>query len=246
MEKHMAITGPGPQRLYLMQVATMPREGTTLTLGCYFIQMSDGTNVLVDSGLPVKEVPLPAGSPPLTRGKNVMEQLAAIGRRPEDINLLICTHFDGDHAGNNAAFPNAQLVVQREHLDVARSGEPRFAPMRSQWDLPAERYRLVDGDLELLPGLDLIETSGHALGHQSVLVRLPHSGPVLLAIDAVAQQRDFTRDRVAAPRDTDPVKTVASTHKLLDLAEREHVTLTIFHHDGPQWQGLKKLPDYYD
>lgn len=38
------------------------------------------------------------------------------------------------------------------------------------------RIRLVDGDTELLPGLELIETSGHVPGHQSVLVRLPKTG----------------------------------------------------------------------
>ena len=48
-----------------------------------------------------------------------------------------------------------------------------------------ERIRLVDGDTELLPGLELIETSGHVPGHQSVLVRLPKTGAILLPIDAV-------------------------------------------------------------
>jgi N-acyl homoserine lactone hydrolase len=49
----------------------------------------------------------------------------------------------------------------------------------------------VDGDTELLPGLTLLETSGHTPGHQSVLVRLPQTGPVLLAIDAVVMERFF-------------------------------------------------------
>ena len=48
-----------------------------------------------------------------------------------------------------------------------------------------DRIRLVDGDTELLPGLELIETSGHVLGHQSVLLRLPKMGPVLLVADAI-------------------------------------------------------------
>ena len=48
---------------------------------------------------------------------------------------------------------------------------------------------MVDGDTELLPGVTLIETSGHAPGHQSVLVRLPKTGAVLLVIDAVGRAR---------------------------------------------------------
>lgn len=241
----MAIDASFPKQLYLMQIAVMPPP-QNVPFPCYLIQTSDGRNILIDSGLPSSNYTLPAGMPTPIKGKNVLEQLAMIGLRPEDIEILICTHFDGDHAGNHAAFPNAQLVVQRQHYDVARSGHPRFAGVRSQWDLPASRYRLVDGDLELLPGLELIETSGHVPGHQSVIVRLPQNGPVLLTIDAVDSQRDFSPDHLPSPRDMDQEGLVASTRKLLDLAQKEHVSLVIFGHDGQQWSTLKKLPEYYD
>ena len=104
----------------------------------------------------------------------------------------------------------------------------------------------MDGDTTLLPGLELIETSGHVPGHQSVLVRLPKTGPVLLASDAVANQGSFKPDRQAGPLDLDGEKAIASTRKLLDLAQREQVALVIFGHDGQQWETLKKLPDYYE
>jgi len=123
--------------------------------------------------------------------------------------------------------------------------EPKPPPLQAHWDDPALHYRLLDGDTELLPGLNLIETSGHAPGHQSVLVRLPRTGPVLLAIDAVSRASQFTPDRTAAPIDDNEEQLRASTRRLLDLAEREGVTLVIFGHDGEQWQTLKKAPDYY-
>jgi N-acyl homoserine lactone hydrolase len=69
---------------------------------------------------------------------------------------------------------------------------------------------------------------------------------VLLTIDAVALQRSFTSDRQAGPVDVDGAGAIASTRKLLNLAEREQVSLVIFGHDGEQWSTLKKLPDYYD
>ncbi len=242
----MSVAASAPQRLYLIQVGSLATPDRLVSFGCYLIQMSDGTNVLVDSGLPDPSLPTPAGMAQPIRGPDVVQQLATIGVQPADIALLIGTHFDGDHAGNYLAFTRAQLVVQRQQYEVARSGNPRFASVRVQGDQPATRYLLVEGDVEILPGVELIETSGHVLGHQSVLVRLPRTGPVLLAIDAVGVASDFTRDRAASDRDADSAKTVASTHKLLDLAEREHVALTVFHHDGEQWQTLKKLPAYYD
>lgn len=84
-------------------------------------------------------------------------------------------------------------------------------PHARDFDQPTLRYQLIEGDIELLPGLTLLETSGHAPGHQSVLVRLPQTGPVLLAIDAVVQQRLFTLDRRAWPDDENEEQLRAST-----------------------------------
>lgn len=237
-----------PQRLYLMQLGTAPIPATPQPIagsrGCYLVQTSDGKHILIDSGLPADYVP-PPGAPPTEHEKNVLEHLADLGLRPDSINSVICTHFDVDHAGYHDAFPQAQFIVQREHYELARSGFARFAAARAHWDHPALRYRLVEGDTKLLPGLTLIETSGHAPGHQSVLLHLPQTGPVLLAIDAVALQRSFTPERKAWPIENEE-QLRASTRKLLDLVEREHVTLVVFGHDGQQWQTLKKAPAYYE
>jgi N-acyl homoserine lactone hydrolase len=230
-----------PRRLYLMRVATLPPPDNTPAV-CYLVQTGDGRNILIDSGIPEQ---LPPGMPPLVLGPSVIEQLAALGLRPDDIDTLVCTHFDLDHAGRHGAFPRATFVVQRAHYEAAL-GEPRFAATRAQWEQPAERYRLVEGDTSLLPGLDLIESSGHVPGHQSVLLRLPATGPVLLTIDAVPDRASFTRDRQPSPRDMDGGGTRASTEKLITLAEREGAALVIFGHDGAQWQRLKLAPDYYE
>jgi N-acyl homoserine lactone hydrolase len=239
-----------PQRLYLMQLSTSTvpgAAGRTLEMvsGCYLVQTNEGKNILIDSGIPAGYTP-PPGAPPAEHEKNVLEHLADLGLRPDDIDILICTHFDVDHAGYHDAFTKAELVVQRTHYELARSGHARFAAAHAQWDHPALHYRLIDGDTELQPGLTLIETSGHTPGHQSVLVRLPQTGPVLLTIDAVMMQRLFTPDRQAWPVDDNEEQLRASTRKLLDLVERQHVALVVFGHDGQQWQTLKKAPAYYE
>lgn len=238
-----------PQRLYLLPLSTTTLPvGTARTLkmvsGCYLVQMSDGRNVLIDSGLPADYVS-PPGLPAAENEKTVLMHLDELGLGPDDIDMLICTHFDVDHAGYHDAFRHAELVVQRTHYELARSGHPRYAGARAHWDHPALHYHLLDGDTELLPGLTLLETSGHAPGHQSVLLRLPHSGAILLAIDAVVMQSLFTVERHAWPTDDDEPQLRASTQKLLTIVEREQVQLVIFGHDGAQWQTLKLAPLYY-
>lgn len=229
-----------PQRLYLMQVGSMPQY--EIPIVCYLVQTGDGKNILIDSGLP--EI-IPEAESDFVNGQDVIEQLASIGLQPDDIDTVISTHYDLDHAGRHAAFTKAQYVVQRVHqLDAAHN--PRYADIRSQWDQPMERIRLVDGDTELLPGLDLIETSGHVPGHQSVLVRLPKTGAVLLTIDAVPFGDGFTRDQQDDGSNPDAEAIRASTIKLLDLVEREHIGLVLFGHDMAQWRTLKQAPEFYD
>jgi N-acyl homoserine lactone hydrolase len=212
---------------------------------CYLVETSNGQHILIDSGI-AADAPTPPGTPQAQNEKNVLEQLGDLGLLPTDIDIVICSHFDVDHAGYHDAFPQAEFIVQRHHYELARSGHPRFAPARSHWDHPALGYSLVEGDTELLPGLTLLETSGHAPGHQSMLVRLPQTGQVLLTIDAVMMQRQFTSDRVAWPVDDNQEQLRASTRKLLDLVKHEQVTLVVFGHDGEQWQTLKKAPAYYE
>lgn len=235
----MIMSQNGVQRLYLMQVGSMPEY--QIPIVCYLAQTGDGRNILIDSGLPEM---MPEGYSEFENGVDVIEQLASLGLKPDDIDTVISTHYDGDHAGRHAAFTKAQYVVQRaHHLDAASN--PRFADIRPQWDQPMERIRLVDGDTELLPGLELIETSGHVPGHQSVLVRLPQTGGILLTVDAVPFGEGFTRDEQGLS-DPDAAAIRASTIKLLDLVEREHIGLVIFGHDQEQWATLKKAPDFYE
>ena len=176
----------------------------------------------------------------------MLQHLADLGLHPDDITMLICSHFDVDHAGYHDAFAKAELIVQRQHYELARSGDVRFAAARAHWDQQTLCYRLIEGDTQLLPGLTLLETSGHATGHQSVLVRLPKTGHVLLAIDGVVLQRLFTPERRAWPDDEHEEQLRASTQKLLDLVDREHIALVVFGHDGKPWQTLKKAPRYYE
>jgi N-acyl homoserine lactone hydrolase len=209
---------------------------------CYLVQTADSQNMLIDSGLPEM---IPDEAAEFENGQDVIAQLARIGLQPDEIGTVISTHYDIDHAGRHAALTKAHYVVQRvHHVDAASN--PRYAAIRPQWDQPLERLRLVDGDTELLPGLKLIETSGHVPGHQAVLVRLPQTGAVLLTIDAVPFAEGFTRDMPDDGSGPDAAATRASTHKLRDLVEREQVGLVVFGHDRAQWDGLKTLPAYYE
>jgi len=246
----MKLEDVSPAKLYLFSLSTtsipLP-SGQTLdmVLPCYLVETAGGHHILIDSGI-APDAPCSPQAPPSKGQKTVLDCLSALQLRPEDIDFVICTHFDVDHAGFHDFFLHSRFVVQRRHYELARSGDPRFALARPHWDHPDLRYTLVDGDTELFPGFTLLETRGHAPGHQSVLLRLPKTGSVLLAIDAVVMEKLFTPERRAWPTDQDEEQLRASTRKLLQVTQHENVSLVVFGHDGKQWQTLRKAPEFYD
>jgi N-acyl homoserine lactone hydrolase len=211
----------------------------------YLIRTTSGRTVLVDTGNPAALIGQPTGTPWWdllndTRPQDdVVQRLAELGITPGDVDLLISTHFDFDHCGRHDAFAAAGItsLVQRDHLDVARD-DPRFDP--ALWDLPGIAYTPVDGDFELEPGLRLIASSGHVIGHQSVFVETA-DGPVLLAIDAIAFADQITMKRFPSTY-PDPEAALRSRDKLVALAAETGAFL-LMGHDGAQWATLPKSPE---
>jgi glyoxylase-like metal-dependent hydrolase (beta-lactamase superfamily II) len=73
-------------------------------------------------------------------------------------------------------FPNAAFVFQRREVDTFAS----VHPMQWAWYVPggmegvrADSLVLVDGDVELGPGVALLATPGHTDGNQSLCLNTP-------------------------------------------------------------------------
>ncbi|WP_163510577.1 N-acyl homoserine lactonase family protein [Fodinicola acaciae] len=212
-------------------------RGVGVPIAAYLLTLADGRRVLVDSGCPKEMVGDPE-SP--FAAVHVRTRLAELGVAAGDISMVIVSHLDPDHCGAHDEFPDAEFVVQRAQLDHARSsGLHRYEWMRAHWDDPRLRYRCVDGDTELLPGLSVVECGGHVPGHQAVLVDLPRTGLVMLAGDAWMRDTDpDTRD--ITPFDLDEAKTRAAQRKLMTIAREREVRLVVHNHDLTQWPTLRE------
>jgi N-acyl homoserine lactone hydrolase len=211
----------------------------------YLIRTARGRTVLVDSGNPAAIIGRETAEPwwaLLNRTKpedDVVSRLAELQLTPSDVDLLVSTHFDFDHCGRHDAFAavGVESVVQSRHLAAARAEPDRYFP--ALWDLAGIRYVEVDGDIELEPGLRLIASSGHAIGHQSVYVETG-DGPVLLAADAISHAEMIeTRDIPDWYSDRD--EAARSLDRLVALA-RETGAYLLFGHDAAQWETLAKSP----
>lgn len=102
--------------------------------------------------------------------------------------------------------------------------------------------------MELVPGVELLETSGHVPGHQSVLVHLPKTGDIPLAGDAVMHRSmagAATRQLFITDMD-DEQSIRQSTQKVSNIAEREGVAFVVYGHDAQQWKSLRHSPAFYE
>jgi N-acyl homoserine lactone hydrolase len=222
----------------------------------YLVALDDGRRILIDTGPNRRHIREPmyeySGTSfadhlqlQMTEADDPRHRLAELGLTEADIDILVLTHTHFDHAGNAGDFTKSEIVIHRDAYadgrDRAERGVAGGLPETGADGQPLN-FRFIDGDSELVPGVTLLHTPGHANGHLSVLLRLPETGVVILAIDAIYSRanRDASNYKIGA----NPTQGIASADRLVALAEQENALL-IYGHDPNQWQQLKKAPEKY-
>lgn len=116
--------------------------------------------------------------------QSLRSQLNRHGIEPEAVKTLILTHLHYDHAGGCAQLPNARIVIQRTELMAAAApmgpsgleigGKSLFydrADVAELVDLLWDRVDLIEGDLDLFPGIScVLYADTHTPGHQCIYV----------------------------------------------------------------------------
>ena len=167
-------------------------------------------------------------------------QLEEIQVKPSDIKLMAVSHSHPDHAGNIEMFPNTLMLVQRVEYEWAGSRQDSVAFNKKH------PVKLIDGDYDIVGdgSLVLLSTPGHTPGHQSLLVRLPKTGPVILSGDVAHFQTSFEH-RYVPTNIWSKEASLQSMDKIAAVIAKEHAKLWI-NHDQPQSDAQKKLPTYYE
>lgn len=238
----------------LFEVDARHGGGRTIGIPGYLIRTDDHA-ILVDGGFPrryAEDAEAAAAADGLGSFGRVVElternlppqQLELLGLTTDDVTLVVLTHGDIDHVGALERFaeeyPNATLVVAAMERALDR---PRYfgdaRPVAWPESVPELR---VEGDTELAPGVDLLLAPGHSPGQLALLVRLPATGPVLLAGDAISRPTEFEEGFGGA---WDEGAAEVSARRLLGIAEREGAWV-VYGHDPEQWSELRKAPDGY-
>ena len=213
---------------------------------CYLIHHTQGW-FLWDTGIDDAVAQLPdhervfhewgPGTGPIWRKPiTLAAQLEEIHVEPSDITLMAVSHSHPDHAGNIEMFPNTLMLVQRVEYEWAGSRQDTVAFNKKH------PVKLIDGDYDIFGdgSVVLLSTPGHTPGHQSLLVRLPKTGPVILSGDVVHFQTNF-ENRYVPANNWSKQASLQSMDKIAAIIAKEHAELWI-NHDQPQSDAQKKLP----
>ena len=255
---HAQSAKPGVEKLYILNCgegvagdisrwSPGVNEGKSMDFvdNCYLIKHSQGW-FLWDTGIPDAVAAMPNGLAPADpkavtwhRPKTLAAQLDQLGVKPSDIKAVAVSHTHPDHIGNVEMFPTAMLYVQKAEYEwPGANNTPRFKPEHPVTELEGDRDIFGDGSLTIL------STPGHTPGHQSLLVKLPHTGPVILTGDAVHFKSNWENRGVPVNNFSKDL-TLASMQKLSDTLAREKAQLWI-NHDKAQRDSLKMSPAFYD
>jgi N-acyl homoserine lactone hydrolase len=258
----MAPASSGVQRLYVLycgeaQIPDVSPWSPGVNVGqsalfsdnCYLIRHGSEW-MLWDSGYPDSLVEKPEGivgpRSRALRSRTLASQLAEIGVTPSQITRLAFSHSHGDHIGNGNLFTAATLYIQKAEYDAAFGAEPAkygFAPATYD-QLRGNRVVKLEGDFDVFGdgSVQILSTPGHTPGHQSLLVRLPVTGAVVLSGDAAHFQENFDKRRVPS-FNYDKDQSLQSMDKLDRIVKAERAQLWI-NHDAKQNATIAHSPQF--
>jgi glyoxylase-like metal-dependent hydrolase (beta-lactamase superfamily II) len=216
---------------------------------CYLIEHARG-RLLWDGGLPESvadangDVALEGGS--MAYRTWIVDQLAAMGIAPGQIDHVAYSHLHFDHAGAANAFVDTNVIMQRQEWDAAFGASEGFVDTSLFDAIKPENVTFIDGDHDVFGDgtVRLIFAPGHTPGHQLLLVELENTGRILLSGD-LYHTRANRRLRKVPTFNHDAAQTLQSMDKIEALLAESGATLWI-EHDKALADTLNKAPAYYD
>jgi len=175
--------------------------------------------------------------PTQKRNEVIDRQLEKLGYKADQVKYVVYSHFHLDHVGNIKMFPNATHVVQKEELKTAWWPEKFQSAAFVLKDYDGTRdynFTQLTGDFDLFGdgSMVILDTKGHTQGHQSLKVKLPKTGTVILSADAIYSPEN---EAGAIPGITwSTTHSMASIDRLKQIRDATQGQIW-YSHDAPQY-----------
>jgi len=178
--------------------------------------------LLIDAGVGTTTMDFAFGG---VDGGSMLDVLRAVGRRPENVDVVAFTHLHFDRAGwafTNGAktFPNARYVLAAQELAPYANGTHR-SDRTTPWHVisplveDSTSLKLIDDGDEVLPNVRAVVTPGHSPGHTSYVIT-SRAGRRLVALgDAFHTPAQLTHPEWLSIADPDPQGVRGARQRLL-------------------------------
>ena len=228
---------------------------TDLSVACFLVVHPKGTLMWDTGEIPDSnfKAPGPATQGAFTVTRPLLPQLAAIGYTPADITYLALSHYHGDHVANANAFAGSTWIVQKIERDAmfansSSTARGSNAPNRALFgDLEKSKTTLLNSEDHDVFGDGTVVikfTPGHTPGHQSLFLKLPKTGPVLLSGDLYHYPEEL-KLKVIPGFDFNKEQTAKSREMIETFVKNARAQLWI-QHDAAAKARLKISPEYYE
>jgi glyoxylase-like metal-dependent hydrolase (beta-lactamase superfamily II) len=193
--------------------------GKRIFLPCYVFYLEGGPEkILVDTGM--EQFMVPPGMEE-QYGLKVLEfedALATYGLKPEDIDIIIHTHLHNDHCENDYKCTRAKVYVQKAEYEFFLNPHPldhRYFP-----DLLDDvEVVQVDGDQEIVDGIQVLLTPGHTVGGQSVVVNTSKGKAVITGFCCNEQNFPASGPVVASGVHINAIDAYESARRVREMAD---------------------------
>jgi glyoxylase-like metal-dependent hydrolase (beta-lactamase superfamily II) len=214
-----------------------------LGLNCVLLRSHD-TTVLIETGVGDKEGHRRQASP-ASEG-TLLDALASIGARPDQVDVVINTHLHADHCGWNTragpgghavpTFPNARYLIERGEWQAAiRPNERTRATYLAENLLPLEeagQLDLIDGERAVTPEITIVPTRGHTEDHASVVITSAGETAIYIG-DMVQHHVQLERTAWVSAFDLLPLVSMETKKRIVERAIRERALIVSVHSPFP-------------
>lgn len=222
----------------------------------YLIETANG-RILYDVGCDYAKINDPAqrarwfdpatfafGAPQMTGEQRLPAWFAKLGIAANDVDAVFLGHLHFDHAGGLCDVAGCDIHVQEDELASARRREDvGYFPDDFAGNY---RWKVMQGEYDVLPGVHAISTPGHTAGHMSLFIEMPKGPPILLCGDAADLEENL--DDEVAPglcwREQESLA-LESIRKLKRIAAEESAQLWP-NHDMAFYGGLRHFPLFHE
>ncbi len=222
-----------------------------LFVPCYLIE-HDAGRLLWDAGLPLDivgqgKVEVRPGAA-MWYDASLLDQMAAMGLAPSDVDFAAFSHMHYDHVGAANAFKGSTILIQESEYVAAfeRADDNAFFNQTLYADLNDAERVILNGDHDVFGdgSVEIISAPGHTPGHQTLLLELDNFGPLMLSGDLYHFEASRAMRRVPE-FNTDAAETLKSMDKVEAIVAATRATFWIEHNQALA-DTLKMAPQYYD